>query len=79
MSKKTAILLVDTKHIEKLDCFAERLWREEEGDAKNASKISKQSVDLALKYNMEGSDICIISLQEYLASVGEDYDKVITE
>jgi hypothetical protein len=79
VSKKTEILLVDTKHIEKLDCFAERLWREAEGDIKNASKISKQAIDLALKYNMEGSNICIISLQEYLACVGEDYDRLIAE
>ena len=77
VNKKTDFLLVDTRHIEKMDCFAERLWREREGDMKTVAKISKQSIELAINYNASGSNICIVNLQEYLAFYGMDYDELI--
>lgn len=77
VNKKTDYLLVDTMNIEKMDCFAERLWREREGDMKTAAKISKQSIELAINYNGSGSNIRIIKLEDCLASYGTSYEALI--
>jgi len=77
VNKKTDYLLVDTMNIEKMDCFAERLWREREGDMKTAAKISKQSIELAIGYNGSGSNIHIIKLEDCLESYGSTYETLI--
>ena len=76
VGKNTHYLLVDMEQIEKLDCYAERLWRLRSGDEQNAAKVAKLSLAQTVAFNEAGSKIRIISLQEFLTAQGVEYSEL---
>lgn len=76
IGKNINYLAVDTDRVERLDCFAERLWKLREGDEAGTLKIGHPLIERAIASNREGkSNIRIVRLQDVLNALGINSDK----
>lgn len=71
IGKNINYLAVDMDRLERLDCFAERLWKLREGDEAGTLKIGHPLIERAIASNQEGkSNIRIVRLQDVLNALG---------